>query len=342
MTPIPHTKFTTNCVENDIRYDLFRDSISVLFEVEAEKTRDLLHFEANIDAYLYDQVLIAKCQSQAADYIRTSKKIRSDCNDSIMLQLFLEGNTHFSSDSDRTNIEAGDIVVFDLAKPATNHNTNFTHISVLFPRELLESYIPTASKWHGQVLPRRNPMTRLLGNHIMTLHEVGNEVDLDASKSMQRSLLELASSALQTHIDTWTPCLDATLLMEIKKFIRHNLSNPTLSVDSLCAHFSLSRASLYRITEPLGGISHFIKIQRLKRAFMDIQDPKLNHLTITQITYNLGFNDTGTFTRVFKKHFGFLPKDLRNAGNAQLLVAQKTQNSDPNREYEKWVQALAY
>lgn len=344
MDLIPRTTFSTDLVSDNDRYDVFRDSISVLFDIEAHDKKNLNKFEAHLDAYMFDQIMLARTRSNAAQYVRTNKMLRSDGIDSIMVQLFIKGEVDFRTGKRQLDILPGDIAIFDLSQPIDNFNTDFDNVSLLFPRELLESYIPTAGKWHGQVLPRNRPMTHLLRNHMLSLYQIGPELTNESCASIQRSLLDLTSSAFQHTADilpTTCETLPATILMEVKKHIRTNLVNTELSPTSICTTFSLSRAQLYRITEPLGGISNYIRNQRLKRSFADLQNPALRHLSITEIGYNWGFNDHGTYTRSFKKYFGVLPKDAREMGSLNQHTTSTTKAETIDRNYEDWVRSLA-
>jgi AraC-like DNA-binding protein len=344
MDSIPRTTFSTDLVTADSRYDIFRDSISVLFDIEAHDKKNLDKFEAHLDAFMFDQIMLARTKSNAAQYVRSNKMISADGIDSIMVQLFVKGEVDFKSNDVRTGVTAGDIVIFDLARSVDNFNTDFDNLSALFPRELLESYLPTAGKWHGQVLPRNRPMTRLLRNHMLSLYQIGPEITNESCASIQRSLLDLTSSALQHSADilpATAETLPATVLMEIKKHIRLQLHNPELSPNTLCQAFGLSRAQLYRVTEPLGGISNYIRDLRLKRSFSDLQNPTLKHLSIAEIGYNWGFSDQGTYTRSFKKYFGLLPKDVREMGAMNQLITTTNKPSDVDRNYEDWVRKLA-
>ncbi|MFC4992929.1 helix-turn-helix domain-containing protein [Rubritalea tangerina] len=293
---------------------------------------------------MFDQIMLARTRSNAAQYVRTQKAINADGIDSIMVQLFIKGEVDFRAGKIRTDVQAGDIAIFDLARPIDNFNTDFDNLSALFPRELIESYIPTAGKWHGQVLPRNRPMTRLLRNHMLSLYQIGPQITNESCASIQRSLLDLTSSAFQ-HASDILPAtaetLPATILMEIKKHIRLHLASPNLSPNSLCQAFSLSRAQLYRLTEPLGGISNYIRDQRLKRSFSDLQNPEFLHHSIAEIGYKWGFSDHGSYTRSFKKYFGLPPKEVREMRHLNHQINKPSTKDDIDRNYEDWVRSLS-
>lgn len=344
MDSIPRTVFSTEIIPENDRFDLFRDSMSVIFDVELEKKQSKRPFSAEVEAFMFDQIMLAKTESIEASYLRRNKDIRADCIDMIMIQLYVKGEEHFRYGNQVTHVITGDLVVYDLNKEALNYCSDFTNLSIIFPREMIESYIPTVSHWHGKVLPSERPMTKLLKNHILSLYEVGPQITTESCAGLQRSLLELTSSALQHSADILPEHKDSVsgaLLMDIKRWIKQNLSNPELTLNTICGAFGVSRAQLYRVTEPLGGLMNYVRDQRLKRALYDLKDPALNQLSITEIGFRWGFNDAGTFTRNFKRLFGYLPKEARDRQSLNMKSHKSTNLNDSDHGYDDWVRSLA-
>jgi AraC-like DNA-binding protein len=344
MNAIPRTHFTTDRISPKDRFDVFRDSMSVLFDVELEKNRDSQLFKADVEAYMLDQLMLARTSSIQASYNRNPQSIRRDGIDMIMIQLYLRGEEDFRYDSHVTHVKTGDIVVYDLSKEAMNSINDFTNLSVIFPRDLIESYIPTVSRWHCQILPRERPMTKLLKAHILSLYEIAPSITTESCSSIQRTLLELASSALQHSSDilpAYVQSVSSSLLLEIKKWINSHLAEPGISVDSISRAFSLSRAQLYRVTEPLGGIMNHIREQRLKKTYSDLRDPALVHLTVTDVLYRWGFNDPNTFTRSFKKRFDMLPKDVKKLPHSHLSENSLQNSKTKGDGYDDWLRSLS-
>lgn len=344
MDFIPRTVFSTEPIAENDRFDLFRDSMSVIFDVELDKKHAPRSFTAEVEAFMFDQVMLAKTESIAAGYNRRRTDIGADGIDMIMIQLYVKGEELVRCGQDITHVKTGDIIVYDLNKEALSQTSDFINLSVIFPRDMIESYIPTVSHWHNKVLPRERPMTQLLKNHILSLYQVGPKITNESCAGLQRSLLELTSSALQHSADILPKhkeSVSGAVLLEIKKWIQQNLSNPELSLNSICGAFGTSRAQLYRITEPLGGLMNYVRDQRLKRALYDLKDPTLNRLSVTEIGFRWGFNDAGTFTRNFKRQFGFLPKEAREQQNLNASILNKDRSQKSELGYDDWVRSLA-
>ncbi|MBK6401297.1 MAG: helix-turn-helix transcriptional regulator [Rhodocyclaceae bacterium] len=63
-------------------------------------------------------------------------------------------------------------------------------------------------------------------------------------------------------------------------------------------------------------VSKWIWDRRLKAGREDLLDSAMSTLTICEIAYRRGFNDSAHFSRAFKERFGLSPGSLRVKGGA--------------------------
>jgi signal transduction histidine kinase/DNA-binding response OmpR family regulator len=99
--------------------------------------------------------------------------------------------------------------------------------------------------------------------------------------------------------------IDFELLIE--KYMKEN----TLSVEHLSKEMGMSRVQLYRKITALTNknVNDYIAEFKIKKAKQLLQDPTKN---ITEIAYELGFNNPGYFTTFFKQKTNQTPSDWRN------------------------------
>lgn len=92
--------------------------------------------------------------------------------------------------------------------------------------------------------------------------------------------------------------------------IEKNLQNPEFSSEVLASELNMSSSSLYRKMKAVTDTSTamFIRTIRIKRAAQLLADKQR---TITEIAYEVGFNDLKHFRTVFQKHFGCSPTEYR-------------------------------
>lgn len=125
------------------------------------------------------------------------------------------------------------------------------------------------------------------------------------------------------------------LMERIMKSINKNLSNPDFNVEELTEDVGISRAQLHRKMKEITGIStgEFIRNLRLKQAARLIREGQIN---ITQVAYNVGFNNQTHFSTVFKKHFGMSPSEYaeknRNVKAPEQENKETENKKDDNQE----------
>ncbi len=105
--------------------------------------------------------------------------------------------------------------------------------------------------------------------------------------------------------------VDQKFLKKICETITNNLTEPSFGVDLLAEEMSISKSLLYKklialIAEPPGEL---IKRIRLDKAVQLIEK---NSGNITEIAFEVGFNDPSYFTACFKKQFGKTPSQYHN------------------------------
>ncbi|MGF6177409.1 helix-turn-helix domain-containing protein [Ensifer sp. 4252] len=107
--------------------------------------------------------------------------------------------------------------------------------------------------------------------------------------------------------------IDAVITTRTVRAIEARLADPYLTPDHLCRSVGVSRSRLYRIFEPAGGISNYIRRRRLletRRALANSTDGR----SVSTIAESMGFMDPSTYSRMFKREFGLSPKEARALG----------------------------
>lgn len=101
---------------------------------------------------------------------------------------------------------------------------------------------------------------------------------------------------------------DEKFMHQILASVEKNMSNSGFSVEELLVDVGMSRTQLYRKLKAITGQSanEFIRTMRLKRAARLFEQ---NKMTVSEITYEVGFNDLQYFRECFKKYFGVTPSE---------------------------------
>ena len=100
-------------------------------------------------------------------------------------------------------------------------------------------------------------------------------------------------------------------------FLGDNFGDPACSVSELCQHLGLSRSYVYNLFKNKTDLSpqQFLTKLRMERAKELLSNSDLN---VQAISHFVGYNDSFTFSKAFKRHEGLSPKSwrqIKNAGN---------------------------
>lgn len=104
--------------------------------------------------------------------------------------------------------------------------------------------------------------------------------------------------------------VDEQLLQQALEAVSNNMKNPDFNVDQLASELGMHRTGLNRKLQAITGQTPlvFIRTLRLRRAHQILTaDPaKL----VSQVAYEVGFNNPKIFSRYFKEEYGCYPSEL--------------------------------
>ncbi len=108
---------------------------------------------------------------------------------------------------------------------------------------------------------------------------------------------------------------DAQFLRRALETVDRHLSDFEFDVEALAKKVAVSRRQLFRKLKAVtGGTPNaLIRAMRLKRAAQLLRE---SQMTVTEITYAVGFSDLKHFRTVFKEQFGVLPGDYPKSASS--------------------------
>lgn len=120
------------------------------------------------------------------------------------------------------------------------------------------------------------------------------------------------------------PSMDDQFLALINQIIEDNLADEHFSVEDLAEKAGLSRSMLHRKLIKLTGKSatDLITEIRLTHARELLEN---NTGTASEIAYQVGFGSPSYFHKVFKKHFGVSPGDVKKGAEVHFHPSQTNQ-----------------
>ena len=296
----------------------WRDSVATLFDIELLEEP----FSASMKGYSLSSLLCGTTRATAQRFIRDRDVIRRSGIDHLLVQVYSEGGFEGTADGRPIVVGPGDVCIFDLSRPFETEASTFVNANLVVPRHLL-GILPGDDKLHGLMVPAASSIGRLLGHHLTGLADIcADAQDSDCEKIVAATLALL--SVLVTNVDL-APApgrvpSSESLFGRLCEYIDEHLGESDLTVPRLCSHFGLSRASLYRIFDPMGGVTTHIRNRRLARAFTALISPHAASERISKVAARCGFDNEDTFARAFKARYEVGPMQLRQRGLQALAI----------------------
>lgn len=110
--------------------------------------------------------------------------------------------------------------------------------------------------------------------------------------------------------------MDDQLIQKAVALVERHIKDEQLSVEFLSSELAMSRVQLYKKLQSLTGKSpiEFIRLIRLQRASQLLLKSQLN---ISEVAFQVGYNNAKYFSRHFKAEFGCLPSEYAAKSVAQ-------------------------
>jgi len=230
--------------------------------------------------------------------------------DAFAIKLLMQGSATGRAGLRRLECRAGDVVLFDLLQSLEMEAEAVSAVTLWAPRSRVLAVVEREEALHGLTLSAASPAGALVRGGLEAL----------AAQSPHASAREfdcLADGVLAMLGKVIAPLLHGAAapplasFLGVRRYIDRNLRSPDLNADAIAKIFGLSRAALYRLFAPVGGVASYIRDARLQRAYREIVDPDCAHRRIGAIAYGLGFTNLSAFDRRFRDAFGASPREAR-------------------------------
>jgi len=288
-------------------------------------------------------LMLALCDADAQVFQRTSSTMARNGMDHFMIQFYEFGEQYVDVGGRQIRHDTSSMLVYDLAREFSGVAERFANLSLIIPRELVTQNVRCPNDQHLRHFTTRDPLVSILHDYLQSAFRNATNLSMPEAADVGRVALELSVACLNAggkpHEGAARANRMATMIAA-RQLIERNLSNPDLSPDWIAGQIGVSRATLYRMFEHLGGIVIFIRDMRLRRAYRQLQDPVAAHCSILNIALNAGYGSDTAFGRAFKNRYGLTPRDVRN-GVCSLDDMQTGNSSTPDRRYETWLTTMS-
>jgi AraC-like DNA-binding protein len=343
---LPNSFFQTTDIPIAKKYEAFRESIGVIFEV-GQVQKAPREFDAWIRSLLISELMLVECETVGQKFSRTPQMIAQDGLDHFLVQIFYTGFTSHIEGHDENVCPHGKILILDASRPWEAMNSDFRNLTLVIPRRLLATELIEENIHHGRMIDvKTNPFAEILFKYLISLDETVENITVEEAHSLVRPSLDLVAAALNYKKDISGNRLMDTkesynlaLRFRIKSYLDKNISLPVLDAEQVSMEFDVSLSYLDNLFAKDEGIMEYLHKRRMDLAFKRILIPRSSAETISEIAHDLGYIKESVFSRHFKTQFGATPSELKYV-NALTPLLEGKSRQEQGRIWEEWFRTL--
>lgn len=331
MHQIPTSRFDYRQLPPAERLPAFRQMTASLYDTWALGEPE--GFRCDAFGYLVKDLIFTEVEFSAARFNRSQRHTQGDGKDFLTLHAQVAGIERHVLDHGVLQLLPGNIYLRDWAYPYDCRATPMHLHTIVVPRHRLAS---------STVLDRRHPvlswnMSEPDGNMLFKLWsdlvKSFTKITLEQAEVLCEGLLGFVEGLLGGHRGRDRP----VTLHAMERYLIARLRRD-VGVDELCRRFHASRATVYRLFEPHGGIRSYLSRARMERAYADLclADPK--HVRIAEIAAAWQFHEPSVFSRKFRQQFGQSPSEVLGSAYVDPLIRPPgiIPVSEMYEDYMKW------
>ena len=226
----------------------------------------------------------------------------------------LNGKIHLEQNNNNCLILPGQAAVCDTARPYRIAMAESSRFAVLtLPHQACPGWDHIGSAICGTRLLKGASISAALGSLMALSVAIREDESTEDMVTVIQAIQAMTTKALHRSAATQGMSkFDNPRLYKVQRHILNNIANPEFGTDDLAAEMCMSRRSLYMLFEESNTTpARLIRDTRLELAMHMLADNTQRHRKITDIVFDIGFNDYATFSRIFKIQYGQTPSEFR-------------------------------
>jgi AraC-like DNA-binding protein len=332
-----------DCAPADL-FAKWRGALGEVFEVRATPS-EIAGFRGEIDVHASARYVLSASWHSPLSLVR---RCASAGQERFAISLQADGSATGLAGDAPMQAEPGDVIFVDLTQALAMRESArdgfVARVTLWTTRERILPLVEDENALHGFVLKADHPAGAVVGATLRTFAKTVEDIKLADFDALAEGLVALAAKstapALRRDGEAAAPPPHATFVT-VRRYIDRNLPSPDLGAEQVAAEFHLSRASLYRLFEPAGGVARYIRKARLSRAFQEIAAPELSNRRIGHIAASVGFRNVSAFSRMFHEAYGVTPADARKQAREAVAKPEYAVPAEPGESLSRWLEALA-
>ncbi len=306
------------------RVDAWRELISQTFVPLELGDTEPTHFFGTLDHFDIGDAQFTRITGDRQRVTRTKQLATKNDSAPFLISLQVSGQGLLQQDGRECLLRPGDLSLYDTRRPyELIFPEELEQIVVAIPRQILDGRLYMRPELTATSINAHSAIGRILGDYIGSVARQAATLTVAEKTELADAMLNLLVTALvyiAPHVDAAPSTVRRGHLTRIKVYIESEIENVELSPLTIASALRITPRYLHRIFQSEGTtLMRWILNRRLEHAARRLRDPLQARKTVTEIAFELGFNDTSHFSKVFRATFGMPPRDYRFAERARLF-----------------------
>lgn len=229
--------------------------------------------------------------------------------DYCMLLLLRSGLADGLIDGELLRLQPGNLHLLDLSRTQVGRCEEMHQVAVMLPFDVF-GYDPRRHA-PAVTLPLGAPEGILLSSALEALLKACCSADAQAQHRLSEGFGRLTHSLMLGGEDEEAAAtVEATRATALRSYLEDHYLDADLSAARLGTAVGASRATVYRVFEPDGGVDAAIRKRKLRRAALELSLAAPSRGIVRQVAEKYGFEDVNQFSRSFRRELGYAANEV--------------------------------
>jgi AraC-like DNA-binding protein len=283
------------------------DDYRELYGWGAELFQEGAYFRADITALRLDGVLLFERRLHGIRHERNEERVLQTGFDHHIFQWTLAGVVEFDVNGSFQSLRPGESVLLDAGRVLRMRFADAHLFTASIAKDLANAAASEGSHHGRRILPERTRNLRDFWSRLSP-SGLGGITAAEQAQLVVNLLSALAPEGERTPAEARRR-LSLIRRALVRDYVDANLARRDLDADGVAAAAGMSRATLYRLMAPHGGIASYIRKHRLAKLerLLAAGDGR----RLSELADHLGFADASHMSRQFRAVAGVSPGHYR-------------------------------
>lgn len=303
----------TEAIAPNDREEFWHEALGNTFApVQLDGWRETRVPSARLQGAQIGRVLSAQISSTRQRHIRTVRQIRHADAAYFQMGVLTAGAGSLHQDGRTARLAAGDLVVWENARPFVWEFPDAWSIAVLsVPADAVNLTSSERTALSARRLPATG-LTGVVGRFVGDITRTAHEIPAGQSEDVLAQTSDLAITLLRASrgVAAGTP-REAVAIA--KRYIQSRWQDPALDPQEIAAAAGISTRYLHKLFQnEHRTVGRYVQGIRLAAARAALLNHRRDNETVAGIAHSCGFGDLSGFNRAFRAAYGVTPTEIRH------------------------------